>query len=149
VYASGVGAVLLVIDARRRDLTNVERVVSALQDRDVKILGVVINRSRRKVRAGGYYAQAGARRAVPAPPPIAAPPAVAPAAAPEAPPEPEPEPDPVVETPPDPAPTPTAPAERAPAEPSWPGSSDDSWPPPATPQQRWEWPRPDPATPSD
>jgi capsular exopolysaccharide synthesis family protein len=120
VYASGVGAVLLVIDARRRDLTNVERVISALHDRDVKILGVVINRSRRKVRAGGYYAQAGARRAVTAAPVASAPP--------------PPPPPPVVES----EPAPTAPP------------SDDAWSPPSsTPQPRWEWPRPDPATPSD
>jgi capsular exopolysaccharide synthesis family protein len=56
VFASACESVLLVIDARRRDLSNVERVITALQDRDVHILGVVINRSRRKVQSG-YYAQ--------------------------------------------------------------------------------------------
>lgn len=54
VYASECQNVLLVIDARRRDLTNVERVITTLKDRDVHILGVVINRSRRKVR-NSYY----------------------------------------------------------------------------------------------
>lgn len=64
IYAAGCGNVLLVIDARRRDLTNVERVLTTLQDRDVHILGVVINRSRRKVRHGGYYAKPAARPTV-------------------------------------------------------------------------------------
>jgi capsular exopolysaccharide synthesis family protein len=87
VFASGAGSVLLVIDSRRRDLTNVERVITALQDRDVHILGVVINRSRRKLRTG-YYAQNPIKST---PAPVAVEPAPAPA------PEPEPEPEPPVE----------------------------------------------------
>jgi len=74
VYASGCQNVLLVIDARKRDLRNVERVITTLHDRDVHILGVVINRSRRRVRAG-YYAQGTPRRIVAdaALPPVEAP----------------------------------------------------------------------------
>jgi capsular exopolysaccharide synthesis family protein len=62
VYVSGLGSALLVIDARRRDLTNVERVVTTLSDRGVSILGVVINRSRRKISGGKYYAKGGTSR---------------------------------------------------------------------------------------
>jgi capsular exopolysaccharide synthesis family protein len=57
VYASACQSVVIVIDARRRDLTNVERMITTLQDRDVHILGVVINRSRRRMPSG-YYAKA-------------------------------------------------------------------------------------------
>ena len=56
LYASACENVLLVIDARRRDLTNVERVITTLKDRDVHILGVVINRSRRR-RKSSYYSR--------------------------------------------------------------------------------------------
>ena len=46
-YAVGCGAVLFVIDARRRDFPDVEQMLLTLNDRRVDVLGVVINRSRR------------------------------------------------------------------------------------------------------
>ncbi|HEV7524936.1 MAG TPA: CpsD/CapB family tyrosine-protein kinase [Acidimicrobiia bacterium] len=47
IYAAGAGAVLLVIDARRRDLADVEQTLLTLNDRGIEVLGVVINRVRR------------------------------------------------------------------------------------------------------
>ncbi len=47
VYAAGCGAVLLVIDARRRDFADVEQMLLTLNDRRIEVLGVVINRARR------------------------------------------------------------------------------------------------------
>ncbi len=46
IYAGGCGAVLLVIDARRRDFSDVEQMLLTLNDRRIDVLGVVINRSR-------------------------------------------------------------------------------------------------------
>jgi Mrp family chromosome partitioning ATPase len=46
IYAAGCGAVLLVIDARRRDFADVEQMLLTLNDRRIDVLGVVINRSR-------------------------------------------------------------------------------------------------------
>jgi Mrp family chromosome partitioning ATPase len=46
IYAAGCGAVLLVIDARRRDFSDVEQMLLTLNDRRIDVLGVVINRSR-------------------------------------------------------------------------------------------------------
>jgi tyrosine-protein kinase Etk/Wzc len=58
VYAAGCGAVLLVIDARRRAFDDVEQTIMALNDRKVEVLGVVINRVRRprRSRSGSAYA---------------------------------------------------------------------------------------------
>jgi Mrp family chromosome partitioning ATPase/capsular polysaccharide biosynthesis protein len=47
IYAAGCGAVLLVIDARRRDFADVEQMLLTLNDRRIEVLGVVINRVRR------------------------------------------------------------------------------------------------------
>lgn len=47
IYAAGCGAVLLVIDARRRDFADVEQMLLTLNDRRIEVLGVVINRARR------------------------------------------------------------------------------------------------------
>ncbi len=47
VYASGCGAALLVIDARRQDLDDVEQTIATLNDRRIEVLGIVINRSGR------------------------------------------------------------------------------------------------------
>lgn len=48
IYAAGCGAVLLVIDARRRDSADVEQMLLTLNDRRIEVLGVVINRVRGK-----------------------------------------------------------------------------------------------------
>ncbi len=47
IYAAGCGAVLLVIDARRRDFADIEQMLLTLNDRRIEVLGVVINRARR------------------------------------------------------------------------------------------------------
>lgn len=50
VLASVAGAVLLVIDARRPDFLDIERVLGDLRDKGCEVLGVVINRSRARRR---------------------------------------------------------------------------------------------------
>ncbi len=69
VYAAGCGAVLLVIDARRRDFSDVEQMLLTLNDRHIDVLGVVINRARRG-SLGKRMArlQAARRSGSPAPP---------------------------------------------------------------------------------
>jgi capsular exopolysaccharide synthesis family protein len=52
---SMVESVVLVVDWRRRDLVDVERSLDALNQRGAEVLGVVINRSRRKTPASKYY----------------------------------------------------------------------------------------------
>jgi tyrosine-protein kinase Etk/Wzc len=58
VYAAGCGAVLLVIDARRRAFDDVEQTIMALNDRKIEVLGVVINRVRRPRRSRSARAYA-------------------------------------------------------------------------------------------
>jgi Mrp family chromosome partitioning ATPase len=52
------GAVLLVVDARRRDFDDIERAIGELRSKGSNVLGVVINRSRhsrRRRKAYAYY----------------------------------------------------------------------------------------------
>jgi Mrp family chromosome partitioning ATPase/capsular polysaccharide biosynthesis protein len=69
IYAAGCGAVLLVIDARRRDFSDVEQMLLTLNDRRIDVLGVVINRSRRgNMGKRMAWLQLGRRANSPAPP---------------------------------------------------------------------------------
>ncbi len=63
IYAAGCGAVLLVIDARRRDFADVEQMLLTLNDRRIEVLGVVINRARR----ASWTQRLSLRRTVPGP----------------------------------------------------------------------------------
>lgn len=51
------GAVVLVVDARRRRLVDLDRAIGELREKGAEVLGVVINRSRRprSWRPAGYY----------------------------------------------------------------------------------------------
>jgi succinoglycan biosynthesis transport protein ExoP len=65
--ASMVEGVILVIDWRRRDLVDVERSLAALEQRGAEMLGVVINRSKRKASAASSYYSAPLLQSVEAP----------------------------------------------------------------------------------
>ena len=61
IYTAGCGAVLFVIDARRRDFADVEQLLMTLNDRKIEVLGVVINRVRRRSDRSAHLVAPGPR----------------------------------------------------------------------------------------